>query len=188
MTVTPNQEDVFTALKAFLVAVLPSVDPDAIVQGQDNRVPQPLPDDHVVMWVIHDGRLGTNVVTFTDNLTTQVNSVMESAEITIQIDVHGSNSADNAKSIVMMWRTDFAVDTFTGSNANVTPLYADEARQVPFHDGEQQIETRYTIDAVLQANQTITVPQQSATSFDLSLGVVTGEDVVVTDPEPIPPP
>lgn len=61
--VTPNQEDVFDALKAFLVAVLPNVDPNAIVQGQDNRVSQPLPADHVVMWVIRDGRLGTNVVT-----------------------------------------------------------------------------------------------------------------------------
>jgi hypothetical protein len=184
MIVTPNQSDVFAALGAFLTAVLPSG--VEIVQGQDNRVAQPLPADHVVLWVIHDGRLGTNVVTFTDS--TQNNAVMESAEITIQIDVHGPNSADNAKLIVVMWRTDFAVDTFAASNPSITPLYADEARQVPFHDGEQQVETRYTIDAVLQADQTVTVPQQSSTSFDLSLGVVTGDDVVVTDPTTIPQP
>ncbi len=64
MTPTPTQSDVQTALRAFLMSVLPSgVD---VVEGQDNRVSEPSDTDFVVMTTILRERLSTNFDQFQD--------------------------------------------------------------------------------------------------------------------------
>jgi hypothetical protein len=58
MIITPTEDDVFTALRAFLVSVLPD-GPVEVVQGQDNRVPEPRAASYVTMMPLRIPQLST---------------------------------------------------------------------------------------------------------------------------------
>jgi len=223
IVVTPNESDIQTALRNFLLAILPSG--IEIAEGQDNRVPEPESDDFVLITTFHRPRLGTNVDSYSDNTfvgsiagsvltiteasanvleigsqifgvgvvdgtlitalgsgtggdgTYEINNtqnissealasgtkiVEQSTQITIQLDVHGPNSADNAQIISTLFRDEYAVTQFATSGFDITPLYVDDPRQLPFTNDQDQVETRYVIQAQLQANQIVAVPQQFA--------------------------
>lgn len=96
-------------------------------------------------------------------------SFLQPTKVTMQLDVHGPASGDNAQTISTMMRDDFAVSFFQSVNPNVAPLYADDPRQMPFVNEEQQVEDRYVIEAAMQANQTIVAPQQFADVLDVGL-------------------
>ncbi len=112
------------------------------------------------------GGIGTYTVNNAQTVTSQVIAAgvldaRQATEVTIQLDVHGPASADNAQRITTMLRDDYAVQVFNASNPNVTPLYADEARQVPFTNDQNQVENRWIVDACLQVNATVNdIPQQ----------------------------
>jgi hypothetical protein len=89
---------------------------------------------------------------------------MQKIEYTIQLDVHGPNSADNATTIATLIRSDAGCSAFAETGFDVTPLYAGDPRQLRFDDAEQQIEERWTVDIVLQANIIITSFQDFAGS------------------------
>lgn len=225
--ITPNQSDVLAVLRSFLLEILTSG--VEVVKGQDNRVPEPVGVDYVVMTPIHDRRLATNedksedvrfegsissttmtvtsvdfgtisvgstvfgpgvsdstvvvsgpggVGVYTVSQSQTVNSevlsagnktVMQEVEMTIQLDLHGPNSHDNAQTISTLFRDEFATDFFDGVNNLISPLYADDPRQAPFLNAEQQIETRWTVEALIQVNQTVTVPQQYADTVEVTL-------------------
>lgn len=93
----------------------------------------------------------------------------QGTRLVMQLDVHGPNSADNAQVITTMLRDDYAVRNFEASGFDVTPLYCDDPRQVPFINAEEQYETRWVVEAHLQVNQTVTVPQQFADQVDVGL-------------------
>lgn len=97
-------------------------------------------------------------------------SVTQSVEVTIQIDVHGPSSAENAQAITTLLRDGYAVDAFLALGADVMTLHADDPKQIPFINGEQQYETRWVIEAKLQANQVLSIPQQYAGA--LAVGIV----------------
>lgn len=61
---TPAQEDIFAALSAFLTSILPSG--VEVIQAQANRVAEPQGADFVVMTVVRQQRLSTNVEAFQD--------------------------------------------------------------------------------------------------------------------------
>lgn len=111
-------------------------------------------------------------------------------EWTIQLDVHGPNSANNAVIITTLWRDNYAVEQFAqfqaappgwnqlppgGGNTLVfpfnamAPLWVEDARQAPFINAEEQYENRWVIDAKLQTNQVVTVSQQFADTVDVGL-------------------
>lgn len=93
-------------------------------------------------------------------------------EVVYQLDVHADAltlGTDMARTIVSMLRGPYAVKFFTDAQPAVSPLYAGEPRQIPFTNGERQFEWRWVIEAVLQANQTITgQPQQFADAVTVS--------------------
>lgn len=89
---------------------------------------------------------------------------LQPTKVTIQLDVHGPASSDNAQIISTMMRDDYAVRQFASSGFDVIPLLADDPRQIPFLNGEQQYETRWVVEALLQANQIVTAPQQFASA------------------------
>lgn len=107
-------------------------------------------------------------------------AVLQSVVVTIQCDVHGPNSADNAQIISTLLRDEYAVSQFFTYGPDVTPLYTSDPRQVPFDNGEQQIEYRWSVDVKLYANAIITVPQQAMTQITLPT-----TDVTATYP-PVP--
>ncbi len=212
----PSQSNIQVALRAFLLNILPAG--TQVIQGQDNRVPEPSVGDFVVITPIRRDRVETNTDTFNDcaftgsiaaqtltvtavelgtitigntlfgagvaagtnitgfysglggpgtyivNISQTVSSTlmasgvendMQPTRVTMQLDVHGPNSSDNAQTISTLFRDEYGTAFFSNSGYDVRPLYADDPKQVPFINSEQQYETRYVIDAVLQANQII---------------------------------
>ena len=64
-TQSPTQYNILTALRTFLLSVLPSG--VEVIRGQDNRVAEPHVTDFVVMTPILQRRLATNVQSSNDN-------------------------------------------------------------------------------------------------------------------------
>ncbi|WP_347558573.1 hypothetical protein [Robbsia sp. KACC 23696] len=94
-------------------------------------------------------------------------SIQQSTEVTIQLDVHGPASAENAALITTLFRDSYAVQAMDGTG--VAPLYAADAHQLPFFNGEQQVEQRWVIDLVMQVKPTLNVPQQFADELEVNL-------------------
>jgi hypothetical protein len=87
------------------------------------------------------GGIGTYTVVPSQTLSSTTLSagridIEQSTEVVIQLDIHGPNSADNTQVISTLFRDQYAVTQFSGSG--VTPLYADEPKQMPFINAEQQ--------------------------------------------------
>ena len=175
LTITPNQSQILTALRYFLVNLPLLFDPTqqpavVVIKGQINRTPEP-PPDFVVMTFIRIERLETNIDQLQMTGTVGANSYMQPSKCTIQLDVHGPNSTDNAQIISTMFRDQYAFDAFAASGImGVAPLLADDPRQIPFQNAEDQYEYRWTIDAQVQANQIVSsVPQQTFDVIDVDL-------------------
>lgn len=216
---TPNESNILTALRAFLLAVLPSG--IEVLRAQENLIPEPSGPDFVLMTSLFNTRLATNVridkdVSFTGSIAGTLMTVTATAFGTIQsgqtvfgtgvtpgtkitsvsgpnqyivtpsqtvtsqklasggiyitqplqcsyqLDVHGPNSGDNATTITTLFRDDYGVQLFKQSGFDVTPFYADDPRQLIFGNENAQIEQRWIITAVVQANLTVRAPQQYA--------------------------
>jgi len=151
-TVLLTESDVITALGVYLYGVLPS--DIEIVRGQDNRVAEPDADNFVVVTPILQQRLSTNVQSYFDGYSTSTDSTKKDAihnQLTYQVDVHGPNAADNTMLIFTYFKSDYGVQLFKSSNAYVEPLYCSDPRQIPFINSEQQVETRWSIDVIMDA-------------------------------------
>ena len=232
VTLSITESNITTSLRSYLLSVLPSG--VEVVDGQDNRVPEPEGDDFVTMTPILRERIETNVDNYADaaftgsiagntmtitnvllgvlsvgatlfgtgvttgttvtalgtgtggdgtytvspaqtlpstTIAAGVQTLMQPVKVTIQLDVHGPNSADNSQIITTTWRDDYAVEQLAllKSGFDLAPLFHSEPKQIPFLNGEQQIEERWVIDLVLQANPIVTIPQQFASSLDVVL-------------------
>ena len=228
---SPTQSTTQTTLRSFLVSILPPA--VEVVQGQDNRVPEPVGSDFVVITPMARTRLSTNVDTYADvqftgsisgatlNVTlvnfgtisvgstlfgvgvasgttiaaqgtgsggvgtytvsvpqtlapatlSAGNELLQQAtQVEYQIDVHGPNSADNAQIISTMFRDEYATNWWLAAGVTTSaPLYADDPRQVPFTNENQQVENRWVITARLEADQTIVVPMQFAQALSVNI-------------------
>lgn len=89
-------------------------------------------------------------------------SILQPTKLTIQLEVHGDHSADNAQIISTLMRDEYAYDFFQNLNLNISPLYADDPKQMPFSNEGQQVENRWVIECLVQANITVQIPQQFA--------------------------
>lgn len=229
-TVSPSEDDVYRALRGFLLNILPAgID---VVRGQTNRVPEVKAKDFAIFWPLRRPRISTNVDSAADcrftgtiagavlNVTdvsfgtiilgnylfgvgvlpatkvislgnggggvgtygidksqvfgpgvlaTGSNTVMQSTEVVLQIDVHGPNSANNAQIISTLLRDDYGVEWYQGNAPNQMVLFTSDPAQLPFYNGEDQTEFRWTLEAHLQANITTSVPQQYADVVDVDL-------------------
>lgn len=206
-----------------------------VIEGQDNRVPEPVGGDFVVFTIMRQERLETNVSVSQDakfigniinNLMTitEVNlgtilvgsnifgvgvseptivtqfgtgsggignyivqplqntpqnsqvlaagtlAEIQQVKMTFQIDVHGPSSSNFSQIISTLFRSNFAFDFFQGLNKAISPLYADDPRQAPFSNAEQQYENRFIVEAAIQVAATVTIPQQFADV--ITIGVV----------------
>ena len=164
-TLSLTETTIFTALRSFLLAILPSG--IEVVRGLDNRVPEPEGVNFVTMTPIMRERIEFNTTTYVDGAflmppVAGTRTDLQPTKVTIQLDVHGPASADNVQIISTLFRSDYASQYFAGLAVDVWPLYTSDPRQMAFHNGEQQIEERYSIDVILQANATVTTPQDFA--------------------------
>ena len=97
------------------------------------------------------------------------NAIAQPTEIIVQCDLHGPASADNAQVITTYFRDDAGIQAFRTLVSGLEPLYADDPRQIPFINGEQQYEERWCVDVHLQATPVITTSVQFATALSVSL-------------------
>lgn len=236
ITVSPNGDDIFTAVRSFLVSVLPTISTDDVFLGQLNRVPEPAPANFVVLTIIHQERIETNNNSAKDSrivgamsggvlLVNQVEpnpivlgsvisgtdvpdgttidsqtagppggpgaylistgdavsppvlgaggmEITQNTKITIQADVHSDDMAiagNNTEIIATLWRDQYATEFFEALGQPIDPLYANDPRQMPFLNDQQQYESRFVIELCLQANQTVRVPQQFMDSVNIGL-------------------
>ncbi len=176
-TVTPDLTDdaIVTALRAFLLAVLP--DGVEVVQGQVNRVPEPASPDHVIITAAKRTQLSTTVHRYVPTSGDSDNALGaqplgasparggfqrtgRSNSLTYQLDVYGPNSNDNAQVIATLFRDDYGCAFL--ALYGVQPLYCDDGQQMPLVNGEYQYEDRWTMSVVLQGNPYVSVPAQFA--------------------------
>lgn len=159
MTPSITETAIDTALRTFLIAILPSG--IEVVRGQANRVPEPVADDYVVFWPLRRARLATNEDTW--DITDADPDVIDRRApmmATYQLDVHGENGCDNAQVIASLWRDDYAIDAIDG--LVLVPLYCSDGQQMPFINGEKQYEDRWVITAHMQLNPVISTAMQFA--------------------------
>lgn len=231
MSITLDTTDaaIFTGLRSFLRAVLPSgVD---VLRAQVNRVPEPTCPNFVLMTAVRRARLATNRAEYADcaftgavagtTLTvsdvefgalsvgspvygdgvaddTAITAIVsegvytvspaqsvtsralysgqgvvaQSTQVTVQLDVHGPASADNAQRIATLFRDDYAARFFEAAGGALAPLYASDPMQMPFENGERQIEYRWVLTAELQAQPAVAHPQQFAAEVSPDLIIV----------------
>jgi hypothetical protein len=165
---TNTETQAITVLRSFLLGVLPvNVE---VIRAEVNRVPEPKNPDFAILTPSSRTRLSTNVTTYNDGWPgAQTRATKQPTQVTIQIDVHGPASADNAQIISTLLRDDYACQVFRSSGYDIAPLYASDPMQSPFFNGENQVEWRWAIDAVLQVNTIVTTPQEFAASVEISV-------------------
>ena len=168
-TLNLTETQIFTALRSFLVALLPNG--TEVVKGQDNRAAEPVGSNFIVMTPILRERIETNSDQYIDgsfNSQPQVGNSLQPVKLTVQLDFHGISANDNLAIVTTIFRDEWAVAQFATSGFDVTPLHMSEPRQVPYLNGEQQIETRWSVDALLQCNQIVTLPQDFAATLHVT--------------------
>lgn len=166
VTLSLTQAQEFTALRAFLIGVLPTG--TEVLRTQANRVAEPTGPDFVMMTPLHAQRISTNITTFAylpNNLRTDLGPT----KLTVQLDIYGPSAPDNVQIIATLWRSEYATAAFTDAGVDMQPIYADEAHQMAFINGEKQYEDRWSIDLVMQVNPVITTAQDYTTWLDLGL-------------------
>lgn len=106
-------------------------------------------------------------------LSTGAKTLTQSAEVIVQLDFHSADgtSGDMAQAVSTLLRDEYGTGQFADQSPNygVTPLHADDPAQRPFVNENQQVEWRWVLDAHLQANQTVSVPQQYADAVAVDL-------------------
>lgn len=162
VTLSLTEDQTLQALRAFLLFCLPTG--VEVVRGQDNLVAMPAGPDFVVMTPILRERLATNEVTTTDNFPSApgTRSDMQSTKVTVQVDVYGPSAADNSQTMTTLFRSSVACEQFAATGFAVTPLYADDARQLQFTTDQSQNLDRWTFSAVMHAKPVVTSPQDFA--------------------------
>lgn len=161
-TVTPTQDTIYTAVRTFILSLISC----EVVQGLGNGVPMPL-NAFIAMTATLQNRLSTNVDSYPDTTaSTGSKEITQATQYSVQIDCYGASSSDWATLITAMFRDEYAVSVMGDS---VTPLYADDPKQMVMIDGEQQYEQRWMIQAVVQYNPVITITQDYADALNVSV-------------------
>ena len=100
-------------------------------------------------------------------------TVQQAIKATIQCDFHSADysAGDNCNVVSTLLRDEFGISQFANQSPNygIVPLLVEDARQIPFTDDSQMVEWRWAVEALLQCNIVISVPQEFADAVDLGL-------------------
>jgi hypothetical protein len=124
-----------------------------------------------------DGNVGSYCVSTVVDKPPQIiyggaQQTLQSTDFVVQLDVHGPNSGDNAQRISALWYDQYTVTGFNNLGAAVCPLYADEPKQMPFVNAEEQFEERWVVDLHMQINPIVAAPQQFADQLNANTVLV----------------
>lgn len=165
-TISLTQADVMTAVRSFLLGVLPSG--IEVVKGFDNHVPQPKGPNYVQFFWIDTSRLATNWNEYIGNTQPAPApqdgkmQARKGAQARVQIDFYGPEAQEYAEMVSTLLRDEYGCNAFAAINPEIQPLHADEAKNMPIVNGESQYEQRFMVEALLQINPVTTVPQDFA--------------------------
>jgi hypothetical protein len=102
-------------------------------------------------------------------------------ELTIQLDIHGPASGDNAKIVEGLFRSEYGTSAFEAlleaeSPAppawSVVPLYCEVRGEMPFVNESSQVEYRWVLEAKMQISPVISTPQQFADQVEVGVVAV----------------
>ena len=169
--VTPTEDDVLTILRTFILSIVPAG--VEVIQGQVNRVPEPLGDDFIVMTPVNRNRLSTNVGSWdrTGPDPTEITAAYNT-EFMCQLDLHGPNASDYGSTLSTLFRDEYACDLMAGTG--VQPLYATDGKQMPFINAESQYEDRWVLTVSLQITPAVSTPMQFADTLDVTISSALG--------------
>lgn len=156
-----TEDQLMEVLGDFITAVINL----PVLQGQQNRVPQPSLGNYVIMTPIRRRQMSTNFHEYSpDN---GFRNSWRDIEATVQVDFYGRNSANKGEVFANLFRDEYCTRFMAGRGCQ--PLYCDDGHQMPLIDGEFQYEARWTIHARLQINPAISTPQEFADSLTPTL-------------------
>lgn len=126
-----------------------------------------------------DGGPGTYAVSPSQTITSRTLSagaldIEQGQKVTVQLDFHSADplvEGQMASTVSTLMRDGYAVRQFRSQTPDygVAPLLADDPRQMPFLNAEQQYEWRWVVEALLQVNAVVSVPQEFADSAEVEL-------------------
>lgn len=169
-TISMTEEDVFVAVRAWLLNILGSTVP--VVQGLINRVPTPK-DSFVALRKTTKNLLGGEVVSFTDQDSVgtypAVRTInhLQSMDFGIQADIYGESAGDWAAIISTLWTTADAC-TFL-SEYDIAPLTSDDPKRLGYVSGENQYIQRWVVTLHLQYNPSVALGQDFMSEVEVDL-------------------
>jgi hypothetical protein len=166
VTISITEIDFLEAARNFLLLILPSN--VEVVQGQNNRVGEPVSDNFIVMTSMAQNRMGTNEDAYDETAGTL--TMNASMEMVVQLDIHGPESSTLTMLIATAWRDIFGVDN-TDSGV-IVPLYTDDPKQMAFINGESQWESRWVMNLYLQAKPAVSTAAQFLDIVTITLNEV----------------
>lgn len=172
-TIDLTESTVFKALRFFVLDVLPVTGAN-VVQGQQNRVPMPTGPNFVILSNVARGQLSTTVRQYVPPEDPAPadggRETTRSTSVGIQIDIYGPAAAENAQIVGTLLRDVYGCDFLR--SYRVQPLYCSDPIQLPLVTGEKQYEARWTIQATLQFNPTVSTSQQFADIVELTIAEI----------------
>ena len=105
-------------------------------------------------------------------------TMTQNAIATVQVDFHAPDTTggDLAQIFSTAFRDEFATSFFAALSAplnGVSPIEADDPKQVPFINAENQYEWRWSVDCKVDIDQVVAVPQQYADAATVTVTDVT---------------
>lgn len=169
MPTSPVPVQLFTKVRAFLLAVMPAG--TEVVQGLGNRVPPPA-SPFVTMTLVGMERLATNEDAYTDPyqpgdslpVLPGERAVRAAMQVRLQLDFFGPDAAVMAVRAETFWRDELGCDLLA---PECQPLHADTARMVPWVPASEQYVERWMVEAQLQWSPVSTLDQQFAGTLEV---------------------
>ncbi|EFE93997.1 phage neck terminator protein [Serratia odorifera] len=151
-----TEDDLYKALGDFLQGLFVDVE---IERTQQNGVQMPL-GDFIAMTSLYSAGLSTGVVTYSapDKAGLGMQHITRTTQWKCQLDFYGQIAERNALMFATLIRSEFATAHFRCAGGAISPLYCSEPLQTTMINGEQQYETRWTLDFVAQINPVVNAP------------------------------
>lgn len=170
LTTDLTDNDVFTALRAFIMDTLGSQVND-VVRVPVNRVPLPKDLPFITMTPVVKELISWPNTTISDPIVQPQSQHLNAGyRYQIQVDAYGPTAGDLIQILATVMQTENAFDFFAGySTQGVYPIYAGPPHQIPLIDSEAQYEVRWTMDFSLQYNPTVTTTVQTASTATVDI-------------------
>lgn len=165
INITDNE--VYTALAGWLLA-LGVVPPGTTIQrGQQNRVSMPSSACVIMTTLGIPDRIGTNergvapVTNSHNQVTGYTASVSADFIYRVQLDFYSPSAESQAVAAELLWRDNLGIVQMADG---MKPLYSEDLRQLPLIGGEEQFLQRWTITLVLDYQPVWTQPTEACDS------------------------